>query len=455
MATNVKRIDMSNGPIFLNVIKFTVPIIVSAILQLLFNAADLIVVGRFCGSNSVAAVGATTSLITLIINFFIGMTAGVSVVVSNAIGAGRKEDTSRAVHTIVPLGIIAGGAVMLVGLLFSTPLLKLMDTPAEILPLSSIYLRIYFLGKLPSIAFEFIAAVFRASGDSKTPMKYLSLAGVINVVLNVFFVTVFAMDVAGVALATAISQLVSCVLLLKTLIKRDDDCRFSFKNMHIYMTPLKKILAIGLPSGFQASLFAISNVIIQSSINGFGATVVAGNSAAANIEGFVYAAMHSFQSTSLNYTGQNVGAGKYDRVKKSVLWCMVCVTAVGLLLGTLLRIFSPQLLSIYINDNPEAIHYGIIRMVYICQFYFLCGILEILTGAMRGMGAAITSLIISVVGVCGVRLGWIFTVFTIEKFHNPQSLYVSYLISWAACIAAFAIAFTIRYKKFKQIIKNP
>ena len=454
MSANTKRIDMCNGPIFSSVIKFTIPIIISAILQLFFNAADLIVVGRFCGSNSVAAVGATTSLITLIINFFIGMTAGAGVVISNAIGARDREAISRAVHTVVPLSLIAGAIVTVAGGIFSTPLLRLMSTPDEILKLSSVYLRIYFLGKLPSIVFEFTASIFRAAGDSKTPMKYLSIAGCINLVLNVIFVTVFKMDVAGVAFATALSQIFACTMLLRALINREDDCKFRFKNMRIYLQPLKKILAIGLPSGIQSSIFAISNVIIQWSMNGFGATVVAGNAAAANVEGFVYAAMHSFQHTSLNFTGQNVGANKYDRVKKSVFACMFSVIAVGLFLGTLLRIFSSQILSIYINDNPLAISYGVQRMAYICQFYFLCGMLEILTGAMRGLGAAITSLIISVAGVCGVRLTWIFTVFTIEKFHTPPSLYLSYLISWGACIIAFTVAFTIKYKQGKKKVLN-
>ncbi len=455
MSAKVKRIDMCNGPIFLNAIKYTIPIIFSALLQLFFNAADLIVVGRFCGSNSVAAVGATGSLINLIVNFFMGMASGVSVVVSNTIGAGNKNDTKRAVHTIVPLGFIAGAILTVVGVLFSTPILKLMSTPSDILPLSSIYTRIYFCGMIPSFSFEFIASIFRSAGDTKTPMKYLSLAGLINIVLNVFFVTVFNMDVAGVALATVIAQVVSFFLILRALMKREDECKFEISKMRIHINPFKKILAIGFPAGIQSSIFAVSNVIIQSSVNGFGATVVAGNSAAQNIEGFVYAAMHAHYHTSINFTGQNMGAGKFDRILRSIGACLISVFVVGFTLGTLCRIFAPNLLSIYITDNPDAILYGIKRMSYIGQFYFLCGIMEVFTGAIRGMGASLTSLFISVIGVCGMRLGWIFTVFRIPQFHTLDSLYFSYIISWSACIIAQIIAFSIIYRKYKKkIIKE-
>lgn len=450
MSSQVKRIDMCNGPIFWNAVKYTIPIIFSALLQLAFNAADLIVVGRFCGSNSVGAVGATGSLVTLIVNFFMGLASGVSVTVANTIGAGRKADTKRAVHTIVPLGIIAGTIITVLGQILSTPLLHLMGTPDEILPLSSLYLRIYFLGMIPSFSFEFIASIFRSAGDTKTPTIYLSIAGIINVVLNVFFVTVFKMDVAGVALATIISQATSFTLILLALMRRKDECRFQIKHTYIHPAPFKKILSIGVPAGLQSSLFAISNVIIQSSVNSFGATVVAGNAAAANIEGFVYASMHAHYHTSINFTGQNVGAGKFERVVKSIKCCFISVVVVGLLLGTVCRIFAPSLLSIYITDNPEAILYGIKRMSYVAQFYFLCGIMEVFTGAIRGLNASVTSLFISVIGVCGVRIMWILTVFKIPQFHSVDSLYFSYLISWAACIVAQIIAIVIVYNKKKK-----
>lgn len=455
MSASVKRVDMCNGPIFPSVVKYTIPIILTGLLQLLFNAADLIVVGWFCGSNSVGAVGATGSLVSLIVNFFIGMSSGVSVIAANSIGARNKDGTSRIVHTAVFLGIIVGAFLTVAGLILSTPLLTLMDTPSELLHLSSIYTKIYFCGMIPNFGFNFCAAILRAAGDTKTPMKYLSLAGVVNVVLNIVFVTAFKMDVAGVALATVLSQLMSFILVLRALAVRDDEVKLDIKQLKIHLEPFKKIITIGLPAGLQSSIFAFSNVIIQSSVNSFGAAAVAGNAAAANLEGFVYVAMNAFYQTSLNFTGQNIGAAKPQRVKKSLVMCLMCAATVGLILGTVFRLLSPQLLSFYIKDSQESIMYGITRMSIICQFYFLCGIMEALVGSLRGMGASLTSLIISVVGVCGVRLGWIFTVFRIPQFHTLDSLYFSYLISWTACIIVQIIAFAIIYKKIsKKVFKK-
>jgi len=445
-----KRIDMCNGPIFVNILKYTLPIICTSLLQLFFNAADLIIVGRFCGSNSVGAVGATSSLIHMIVNLFIGLATGVSVCVANAIGAKDENTVIKTVHTAIPLGFIIGLFLTVLGATLSTPFLKLMKTPADILPLSSLYTRIYFCGMIPSLIFEFSASVFRASGDTKTPLKYLSLAGIINVLLNVFFVTVIKLDVAGVALATVISQTVSCVLIVLALVRRDDYFKFKIKQMKIYFDVLGKIIKIGLPAGVQASVFSMSNVIIQSSVNSFGAVAVAGNASAANIESFVYVAMNSFYQTSLNFTGQNIGAKNSSRVKKALLTNIICAATLGFVLGNVLFYFNKNILSIYITDNLASIDYGIIRMKYICRFHFLCGIMDCLTGAIRGMGKSIITMIISIVGICGVRLGWIFTIFRMEQFHTLDSLYFSYIISWIACILAQIVAFVILYKKFKR-----
>lgn len=450
MATVNRRIDMCNGPIFINAIRYTIPIILTGIMQLLFNAADLIVVGWFCGSNSVGAVGATNSIISLLVNSFIGIASGVSVVAANSIGARKDAETSRIVHTAIPLGFWAGVLLTVVGLFISTPMLRLMDTPDELLPLSSLYTRIYFCGMVPNLGFNFCAAILRATGDTKSPMKYLSIAGVLNVVLNVLFVTVFHMDVAGVALATIISQMVSFALALFALIRRDDSCALDFRKMRIESAALKKILLLGLPAGLQSSIFSISNVIIQSSINSFGAAAVAGNAAAANLEGFVYTSMNAFYHTSLNFTGQNIGARKLDRTRKTLIVCILSAVSIGAVLGFGFYQLSPQLLSFYIKDNPAAIACGIKRMCYICLSYFLCGIMECLVGALRGMGASLTSLVISVLGVCGFRLGWIFTIFRIEKFHTLESLYFSYIISWSMCIIVQVIVFTVLFKKEKQ-----
>lgn len=454
MAVSSKRIDMCNGPIFVNAIKYSIPIILTGLLQLLFNAADLVVVGMFCGSNSVGAVGATSSMTNLLVNLFIGIATGVSAVTAKSIGARKTDETFRIIHTAVPLGICAGALLTVVGLLTTGGLLKLMGTPDELLPLSTLYIRIYFCGMIPNLGFNFCAAILRAAGDTKTPMKYLTIAGVVNVALNVFFVTVFKMDVAGVATATVISQAVSFVLVLRALIRRDDDCALRPRQMKLRMAQIKKILRIGLPAGIQSTVFSISNVIIQSSVNSFGAAAVSGNAAAANIEGFVYVGMNAFSQTSLNYTSQNIGAGKSERVRKALKICTLSVLCVGGTMGAIFRLFAPQLLSLYVGSDTASIAVGVTRMSYLCQFYFLCGVMEVLNGGLRGMGAPLVALVISVVGVCGIRLGWIFTIFRMEQFHSLDSLFFSYIISWLACIAVQAIAIGTVYKKQKRLLQQ-
>ena len=451
MAVQTKHIDMCNGPIFKNAIIYTIPIILTGLLQLLFNAADLMVVGWFSGSNSVGAVGATGSMTNLLINLFMGMSSGVSVVTAKAIGAKKARDTARIVHTAVPMGLLAGAFLTVLGLFLAEPMLKWMDTPTEILPLSTLYVRIYFCGMIPNLGFNFCAAILRAAGDTKSPMKFLTISGVINVLLNVIFVAFLKMDVAGVALATIIAQTVSFLLVLTLLIRRDDDCKLEWKKLHIEPKALKSILRVGLPAGIQSSVFSLSNVIIQSSINSFGATAVSGNAAAGNLEGFVYIAMNAFYQTSLNFTGQNVGAGKMDRVLKVLRTCILSAVSIGAVLSMVFRFFAPQLLSFYIADDMEAISYGVIRMSFVCQFYFMCGAMEVLSGALRGMGASVITLFIAILGVCGVRLGWIFTVFRMEAYHTLESLYFSYIISWLMCIFAQSIAFVFVYKKQKKL----
>lgn len=449
---SARRIDMCNGPIFVNVIKYTIPIICTSVLQLLFNAADLVVVGRFCGSNSVAAVGATNSLIHLIVNLFIGMSIGVSVCIANAVGQKDEKKISETVHTALPLAVVFGAVVTVIGLVFSNPILRLMGTPQDILPLSSLYTRIYFCGMIPTLVFEFSAAIFRASGDTKTPLKYLSFAGLINVVLNVFFVTVIDLDVAGVALATAIAQTISCTLMVIALAKHSDCFKFSFSKIRIYKDVFLKIIKIGLPSGLQSSVFSMSNVIIQSSVNTFGAAAIAGNAAAASIEGFIFVAMKAFHQTSLNYTGQNFGAKNSKRILRAFYINIVSVTVMSVAIIGVVYAFKTNLLSLYITDNAASIDFGIKRMSYICLFYFMCGIFEVFNGAVRGMGHSLVTMFISILGVCGVRLVWIFTVFKV--YHTLDSLYISYPISWGACIAALIVAFVIIYRKTKKSLGN-
>ncbi len=450
----LRKINMTDGPIFPAIIRYTLPIMLSSILQLLFNAADLIVVGRFCSDLCVGAVGATGSLVSLITNLFIGCGAGVAVCTANAIGSGNKDLTRKIVHTAIPLAAILGLSMSIIGLVFSGPMLKIMSTPADILPLSTLYLKIYFLGALPNFLFEFGAAILRASGDTKTPMKYLIISGATNLCLNIIFVTVFGMDVDGVATATVIAQTLSATLMIITLLNRKDECRLVLKKMKIRWSIFKKIAKIGLPAGLNGSIFSFSNIIVQASVNSFGSAAVSGNAAAASIEAFIYVAMNAFYQTSLNFTGQNMGAGNFKRVSRVLRRNLICVSIVGTLGGIAVNVFARPLLSLYVPGNEIAIQTGMTRMMFIGLPYALCGIMEVFTGAVRGMGASLTTLFISISAVCGIRIMWIFTVFKMPKFHSLDSLYISYIFSWIGCILALLVAYNIINKHKKRVYEQ-
>ena len=445
--------SMLEGPLLSSIILYTIPIILTSLLQLLFNAADLVVVGRFCGSISLAAVGATGSITTLIVNLFIGLSVGAGVTFAHALGSREDEAVHRTVHTAVPTAILGGLVLTVVGICLSEPLLRMMATPENILPLSAIYMKIYFGGMVFNMVYNFCASILRAAGDTKSPLIYLTLAGIINVVLNVIFVTIFHMNVAGVALATTISQAVSAVLVTMALMRRTDACRLELKKMRFYKIPLLKIIRIGLPAGIQGSLFSISNVMIQSSVNSFGDIFMSGNAASGNVEGFVYVALNSFHQTAVNFIGQNAGARQYKRVFKTLWICLACVVVVGLSLGGLAYCFGPQLLSIYITDSQEAISYGMIRMSFISLPYFICGLMDVSTGALRGMGASLAPMVISVLGVCGLRIGWLATVF--QTYQTPQCLYLSYPVSWTITFLAQMVAFILVYRKHTALFSQP
>lgn len=435
------------GNLFANIITYTVPIILTSILQLLFNAADLVVVGRFCGSVSVAAVGATGAITNLIVNLFIGLSVGAGVTVAQGYGCKDRRSVQRTVHTALPAALVSGVFLTVVGILLSKPLLELMGTPDEVIGLSAVYMRIYFGGITFTMVYNFCASILRAVGDTQSPLIFLFIAGVLNVLLNFLFVTQFHMNVAGVALATVISQALSAVLVVIALMRRTDMCRLRLRYMRFYKNQLIKMITIGLPAGIQGSLFSISNVIIQSSVNSFGPIVMSGNAAAGNIEGFVYVSINAFHQTAVNFTGQNMGAGNYKRVWK-VLWiCLGSVTVVGITLGTIAFVFGKQLLSIYITDSAEAIGYGLIRLGFICLPYFLCGLMDVSTGALRGMGASMVPMIISILGVCGIRIAWIFTIFQVPQFHTPECLYFSYTISWLATFLCQLAAYLYIFKR--------
>ncbi len=440
--------SMLQGPLFLNIITYTIPIILTSLLQLLFNAADLVIVGRFCGSISVAAVGATGAITTMVINLFVGLSIGAGVCMAHAIGGRDEQAMHRTVHTTLPLAVISGLVLTGVGITFAQTFLQWMGTPEEVLPLSTLYMRIFFGGMVFNMVYNFCASILRAAGDTKGPLIFLTIAGVANVVLNVFFVTVLHMNVAGVALATTISQGVSAVLVVIALMRRTDACKLQLKKMRFYKAQLVKIIGKGVPAGIQGSLFSISNVVIQSSINSFGDVFMSGSAAASNIEGFVYVCMNAFMQTALNFTGQNVGAGQYKRVSKIASICLASVTIVGVVLGSAVYLLSPQLLAIYITDSPQAIAYGVDRLIYLLLPYFLLGLHEVTTGLLRGLGAAVSPMVVSVLGICGLRVVWVSTVFQLPQFHTPGWLFVSYPISWIVTFAAELVLYLVIYRRY-------
>ena len=429
-----RPVDMLTGPLFGNVLRYTIPIILSGLLQLLFNAADLVVVGQFCGGASVGAVGATSSLVHLIVNLFIGLAVGVGVTVAQALGGNRETEIRLTVHTAIPVAFIGGLALTVVSYLLAPRLLVWMATPTEYLPLSTIYVQVYSLGMLPLMVYNFGAAILRAAGDTQSPLRYLTIAGVINILLNVLFVTLFHMDVAGVALATSLSQGVSAALVLWALTRRTDACRLEWRQMRICSQPLLRILRIGVPAGLQGSLFSASNVLIQSTVNGFGPAVVSGFAAGSSIEGFAYTVMNSFHQTAMNFTGQNVGAGQYTRVRQVMRVNLIWVGGIGLVCGGLLWAFARPLLGLYLPDSPEAITYGVLRLTFICLPYFLCGLMEVASGVVRGMGASVGPTLVTVLTVCVFRLAWIWWVF--PYFGTPEALLSCYTISWVLNLLA-------------------
>lgn len=449
-----ETINMTEGPLLKKIVLYTIPIILTGILQLLFNAADLVVVGRFGSDNSVAAVGATGSIISLIINLFIGLATGAGVTVAHGLGCGDNENVSKTVHTAIPIAFISGIILTVVGVLGARTFLSLTGTPDDVIDLSVIYMQIYFIGITASMVYNFGSSILRAAGDTQKPLSYLVISGIINVVLNLIFVIIFKMDVAGVAVATAVSQTVSALLILRALTKREDACKFYFKKMRLYRRQIIKIIRIGLPAGIQGSLFSISNVLIQSSINSFGSTVMSGNAASGNIEGFIFVSMDAFSHTAINFTAQNYGAGKLDRIKKIMFLCFACVSVTGLFIGCTARIFGQQLLSFYIPGRTEAISYGLIRMTMICIPYFVCGLMNVTTGLLRGINCSLPPMIISVIGVCGMRILWIYTVFRIPGYHTPQSLYSSYLISWLLTFVTELIIFIVLLKKAEKFCRK-
>ena len=438
------EIDMTSGPLLGKILLFSIPLMLSGILQLLFNAADIIVVGRFSGSEALAAVGSTSSLINLLVNLFIGISIGGNVLMARYIGAQDYKNARETLHTAVCISLYGGILMIFVGVLLARPLLEMMGTPADVINLSVLYMRIYFIGMPAFILYDFGAAMLRAVGDTKRPLYFLTIAGCVNVIFNLFFVIVLHMGVAGVALATIIAQGISAVLIILCLVRSEGVLQLSRSEIKLHKDKVKQMLRIGLPAGLQGIIFSISNVLIQSSINSFGSLVMAGNTAASNIEGFVYTSMNAIYQTSLSFTSQNMGARQYKRVDRILFECVGIVSVVGLVLGLGAFLLGHPLLSIY-TSSEEVISYGIARLGVVSASYFLCGIMDTLVGSLRGIGYSLMPMFVSLTGACLFRIIWIYTVF--QVFHTQFSLYISYPISWILTLLAHLICYVIVRKK--------
>ncbi len=443
------EIDMCNGPILSKMLLFAVPLMFSSILQLLFNAADIVVVGKWAGDDSLAAVGATSSLINLLTNLFMGMSIGTNVLVARYYGARQEKELKATIHTSMLLSLISGVILTIIGVSGAHKILALMQTPDDVLKLATIYIRIYFLGMTSTMVYNFGGAILRAVGDTKRPLYYLLFSGVVNVILNMIFVIVFDMGVAGVAIATAISQTISAVLVVRCLVKEKGSIHLDLKALRIEKDKFFRILQIGLPAGFQGILFSLSNVFIQSSVNSFGKVVVAGNSAASNIEGFVYVAMNAFYQAAISFMSQNVGAGKYERINKILIRAEVCVAIIGVVLGNVLFIFGEPLLGIY-SDTADVVAAGVVRLSIISTTYALCGMMDVMVGALRGLGYSVMPMIVSLLGACAFRLVWLATIFQMDKFHSIEMVYISYPVSWVLTFATHLICFIVIRKKLAK-----
>lgn len=441
--------DFCSRPLLMKIIKFTLPLIFTGVLQLLYNAADIVVIGRFAGTpvecdRAMAAVGSTSALVNLITNLFLGLSVGSLSAMGRCVGAKDAERASKVEHTSVLISVIGGLLIGVVGFFLSEPLLALMQTPTDVLPLATLYLKIYFLG-MPFIAlYNFGAAIMRACGDTQRPLIFLAFSGIANVGLNLLLVIVFKMSVAGVAIATISAQTVAAVLVTVWLIKGKRYPKLEMKKLRVHKRELAEIIKIGLPAGFQGTIFSLSNVIIQAAINPFGEVAIAGNTAAASVEGFVYVSMNAVSQACLTFASQNYGADKHENLNLILGQCILIVTVLGVVLGMAAYLGGTFLCGLY-NANPDVISYGVERLLFVCVPYCLCGAMDVLVGALRGVGHSFVPMVVSIVGVCGLRIVWVYTAF--EAISTLPMLYASYPVSWAVTALVHFICYLFVSKK--------
>ena len=428
---NKYEIDMCNGTIMDKLISFSLPLMLSGILQLLFNAVDIVVVGRFTGSQALAAVGSTTALINLFINLFIGVSLGANVLAARYYAAGKQKEMSETVHTAMLFALISGCVMVLAGLFFSRGALELMDTPDDVISQAALYMKIYFMGMPFFMLYNYGAAILRAVGDTKRPLLFLVISGAANAALNLLLVIVFSMGVAGVAVATVISQCISCVMVLSCLIRTESSYQLSLKKLRIRPAYLLQIFQVGIPAGIQSTVITFSNVLLQSSVNSFGSTAMAGYTAANNIFGFLYTSINSVSQACMSFTSQNYGAGKKKRMDLVLRDCLILTVVIGLLMGGGAYLFGPELLHIYTSDEA-VIACGMEILLYTTVTYFLCGIMDLIPGALRGMGRSAVPMLLSVIGTVGTRIIWIYLIFPAHR--SLAVLFISYPVSWLATI---------------------
>lgn len=442
-----KSMDLTQGKILPLIIKFMIPLMLTSLLQQLYGAVDSAVVGKFSGAEALAAVGATAPITHLILALFIGMSTGAGIIVAQLIGARDDEGIEKAVHTSVALSIVCGLFLMIFGVILAGPLLKLMNTPEEVLPLAKTYMSIYFLGSVPSVFYNFAASILRASGDSKNPLNFLCVATVVNIVFNLIFVIVFKMGVAGVAVSTIISQTVSAYLALRLLLKTNEVIKLKPTKIRIDRHMLKRIVVIGVPAGIQGGAFSFSNTVIQSTLNSFGKAAVAGGAASGQIEGFLYLIMNAVALSATTFVGQNYGAKKLERCRRGTKTCLFLVMFLGLLLGLLTTFFAEGLIRMFVSET-ESVIYGAERLVIISVTYFMCGIMEVISYSLRGYGDSFAPMVISLLTVPGVRVLWCLAV--LPLFRTVEMLYVAFPVSWASTGIVLFIRYLYMRKKITK-----
>lgn len=447
MATKTNSVDMVNGPLWGKILKFTALYMLTVFLQHLYSAADVLVVGRFAGQAALAGVGTCTVVVNLFLNFIIGLSAGATIVLGQSMGANDREGIGKAVHTSITVAICGGLIVSAVCLLFTKPLLNMIDVPANVMPEASDYLRVVAVGFVPSLLYNFGAAILRAKGDTKRPLYIVTVSGIINVVLNLFFVCVLKMKASGVATATVISQVFTAVVILYILCHESDETKINLKKLRIYKKPFLQILKFGLPSGVQSSVYSASNILVQSSVNSFGSAAIAGSAATSSITDFYNAMVNSLYQASIVFTSQNYGARKFNRIKSTIFICMTYVACLWAIQSVITFFCGKFLLSLYVPNDPAALEWGWRKFGILGYTYGILGLMNIMSGVLRGMGASIFNMIMSIVGVCGIRVLWILTAF--RAIGTFESLFVCYPLSWTGTLLLHTLMFMFIFKRAK------